>query len=67
MYGPAPQTEKELFLGSFLSTFLVQQFERDCCLYMPPYFTIRQCHISSLALTFNMVFNQKKKKTYLTY
>ena len=28
---------------TLLSTFLVQLFERFCCLYVPPHITIRQC------------------------
>ena len=37
---------------TFWSTFLVLLFERACCLYMAPHFTISQCVISANFKTF---------------
>ena len=36
-----PRVHRNCSCKTFWSTFLVQLFERACCLYMPPHFTIR--------------------------
>ena len=36
-----PKVHRHCSCKTFWSTFLVQLFERVCCLYMPPHFTIK--------------------------
>ena len=41
---------------TFLSTFLAQLFERFCCSYVPPHFTIKQCPAHQQTPTYSKHF-----------
>ena len=42
VYVPSPKVHKNCSCKTLLSSFLVQLFEKACCLCMPPHFTIMQ-------------------------